>query len=467
VVLGGTPFGSFSTFLGAGLGESAHFINPNGISMKLPQIRENTAGIDIGSEHIFIGLGNDLVHQFGTFTCEFRAAIELLSRHGVQSIAMESTGVYGMILHEMLQEAGFEVFLVNPSHLRYVPGRKSDVSDCQWLQQLHSYGLLANSFLPNPAIKALRSYLRLRERYISESAKAVLHMQKALTLMNIRLHQVISQIHGASGMRVLRAILDGQTDPEQLIALCDKRIQANKYDQVVACLEGHYRPEYLYELADAMDCYEFYQAKLTGCDRQIDSELTRLADQQPVPKAYGKAKPIRHHKPAIANLHQKLVQAMGGMNANDLPGITDYSALRLIGEIGLDLNLFPSEHHFTSWLKLAPGKKQSGKYFRKHKYKSAPRAAEIFKQAAQSLLESKNHALGAFGRRVRARRGPGIAIKAVARKLAILYYRAMTQGMDYVEQGVEAYEKQYHERRLHNLHKQASRLGYALVELNE
>jgi len=435
--------------------------------MKLTQIRENTAGIDIGSEHIFIGLADDSIHQFGTFTCEFRAAIELLSNHGVQSIAMESTGVYGVILHEMLQEAGFEVWLVNPAHLRYVPGRKSDAADCQWLQQLHSYGLLSNSFLPDASIKALRAYLRLRERYVNESAKAVLHMQRTLTLMNIRLHQVISQIHGASGMRVLKAILAGETDPYKLIELCDKRIQDNKYDQVIACLEGHYRPEYLYELSDAIECYEFYQHKLGECDRQIDEELSHLANQQPVPKEFGKAKPIRHHKPAIAELHQKVVRAMGGVNANDLPGITDYSALRLIGEIGLDLSLFPNEGHFTSWLKLAPGKKQSGKYIRKHKYKTAPRAAEIFKQAAQSLLESKNHALGAFGRRIRARRGPGIAVKAVARKLAVLYYRAMTQGMDYVEQGVEAYEKQYQKRRLHNLHKQARRLGFALVELNE
>ncbi|MCC5908234.1 MAG: IS110 family transposase [Balneolaceae bacterium] len=435
--------------------------------MKITQIREHTAGIDIGSESIFIGLDDDSVHQFGTFTCEFHVAIKLLTGHGVQSIAMESTGVYGVILHEMLQEAGFEVWLVNPAHLRYVPGRKSDVADCQWLQQLHSYGLLANSFLPDPAIKALRAYLRLRERYISESSKAVLHMQKALTLMNIRLHQVISQIHGASGMRVLRAILDGERDPHQLVALCDKRIQDNKYDQVVASLEGHYRQEYLYELADAIDCYEFFQGKLNECDRQIDGELSQLAGQQPIPNDYGKAKPIRHNKPAIDQLHQKVVRAAGGVNANELPGLTDYSALRLMGEVGVDLTPFPNEGHFTSWLKLAPGKKQSGKRIRTHKYKSAPRAAEIFKQAAQSLLESKNHALGAFGRRVRARRGPGIAIKAVARKLAILYYRAMTKGMDYVEQGVEAYEKQYQERRLHMLHKQASRLGYALIELNE
>lgn len=436
--------------------------------MKLTQIRENVAGIDIGSEKIFLSVGPEqTIHSFGTFTCDFRAAIELLKAHGVETMAIESTGVYGVVLHEMLQQAGFEVYLVNPAHLRYVPGRKSDAEDCQWLQQLHSYGLLANSFLPDPSIKALRSYLRLRERYIDDSARTVQHIQKALTLMNVRLHQVLSQIHGASGMRVLQAILAGERDPHKLVELCDRRIPTNKHDQVIACLEGHYRPEYLYELADAIGCYEFYQTKLAECDRQIDSELTRLANEQPVLSEFGPAKPIRHHKPAIAQLHQKVVQATGGVNPNELPGLNDYSALRLMGEIGVDLTPFPTEDHFTSWLKLAPGKKQSGKSIRKHKYKSAPRAAEIFNQAAQSLLESKNHALGAFGRRIRARRGPAIAIKAVARKLAILYYRAMTQGMDYVEQGVQAYEKQYHERRLHNLHKQARRLGYALVELNE
>jgi transposase len=435
--------------------------------MKLSKLRENTAGIDIGSEHIFIGFEDDTVHQFGTFTCEFRAAIELLKQRGVQNVAIESTGVYGVILHEMLQQAGLEVYLVNPAHLRYVPGRKSDVADCLWLQQLHSYGLLANSFLPPSGIKSLRSYLRLRERYIAESARAVLHIQKALTLMNVRLHQVISQIHGASGMRILRAIVDGQRDPHQLATLCHKRIQATKYDQVVASLEGHYREEYLYELSDAIECYEFFQGKLQTCDRQIDQQLTWLAQQQPVPAEYGKAKPIRHHRPAIDELHQKVVRLMGGVNANDLPGITDYSALRLVGEIGVDLSAFPTEKHFTSWLKLAPGKKQSGKYNKKYKYKTAPRASEIFKQAAQSILESKTIALGAFGRRVRARRGPGVAIKAVARKLALLYYRCMTMGMEYVEKGVEAYEKQYQERQLHNLYKQARRLGYELVTLNE
>lgn len=195
--------------------------------MKLSKIRQNTAGIDIGSEQIFVALEDETVHNFGTFTCEFHAAIERLKTHQVQTVAIESTGVYGVILHEMLQQAGFEVYLVNPAHLRYVPGRKTDVADCQWIQQLHSYGLLTNSFLPDQPVKALRSYLRLRENYIQQSARAVLHMQKALTLMNVRLHQVIAQIHGASGLRVIRAILAGERNPERLLELCDKRIQTN------------------------------------------------------------------------------------------------------------------------------------------------------------------------------------------------------------------------------------------------
>lgn len=432
------------------------------MNSNLSKIRENAAGIDVGSEEIFIGFDDGQVVSFGTFTCEFNAAISLLKEKNVATIAMESTGVYGVILFEMLKEVGFEVFLVNPAHLKYVPGRKTDVQDCQWIQQLHSFGLLSSSFIPDESIKALGSYTRLRETYIKDAARAVQHMQKALTLMNIRLTEVISQIHGASGMRMIKAILGGQRDPKALLELCDKRIRDNKADRVLAALEGRYRKQHLYALAEAVETYEFYQAKLRRCDVQIGKELAWLADQQPVPESFGEAKPIRHNKPKIDRLHEHVVQATGGINVCELPGLTDYSALRLIGEIGVDLSGFPTENHFTSWLKLASGKKHSGKMKKSHKFKNAPDAAIIFKQAGQTLLESKNHALGAFGRRIKARRGPGIAVKAVARKLAILYYRAMTMGMKFVEQGAEAYEKQYKERQIKNLEKQAKRLGFQL-----
>lgn len=429
----------------------------------MQKIRCNVAGIDIGSDQIFIGFADGSVEQFGTFTCDFASAIARMQQAGIESVAIEATGVYGVILHEMIEEAGIEVYLVNPVHIKKVPGRKTDVLDCQWIQQLHSYGLLTSSFIVDEQVRPLRSYLRLRHRYIEEAARAVNRMQKVLTLMNIRLTEVLSQVHGASGMRMIKAILDGWRDPKQLLELCDKRIQNNKAERVIAALEGHYRQEYLFELQHSVDEYEFYQHKIGECDRLIDTELEKLAEAQPVPESFGASKPIRHNSPKVANLHEKVVRANGGVNLCELPGLTDYSALRLISELGIDLSAFPSEKHFVSWLKLAPGKKNSGKKNKNHKFNSSPNATLIFKQAAQSLIESKSHALGAFGRRIKARRGPGIAVKAVARKLAELYYRAMTYGLEYVEQGVEEYERQFKQRKIKNLERQAKQLGYQLL----
>lgn len=433
--------------------------------MKLKQLRSQAAGIDVGATAIFVALPSGEVHEFGTFTNEFYRAAAFLKTQNIQDIAIESTGIYGVMLHEILEEKGFEVCLINPSHARTVPGRKSDVQDCQWLQQLHSYGLLTNSFVLDEAIKPLRDYLRLRERYIGDKARTVQHMQKALTLMNLRVHQVISQINGASGMRILKAIIDGQRDPHKLLELCEGRIREQKSEQVLAGLEGFYQPQHIYTLADAVESYEFYQKKIQDCDAQIEQVLDELARKQPLPADLNKAKAIRHNKPAIQDLHKKMAHITGQGTLTEIPGFTDYTVLRLVGEIGTDLTKFKTEKHFTSWLRLIPGRKHSGKMKRNYTYRHAPVASLIFRQLAQSLLNSKKYSLGAFGRRIRARRGPGIAIKAVARKLAELYYRAMTQGMAYVEQGVEAYEKQYKEKRLRYLKKQASSLGFELLEL--
>lgn len=433
--------------------------------MRLKQIRKHAAGIDVGAETIFIGLPDGRVYNFGTFTCEFMAAAHLLKAEKIEDIAIESTGVYGVMLHEILQQQGFNVCLVNPSHAKSMPGRKTDVQDCQWLQQLHSYGLLNNSFVLDESIKPLRDYLRLREQYIRDKARTVQHMQKALTLMNVRVHQVISQIAGVSGMRMLKAIIEGERDPERLLALCDERIQNNKKEQVLAGLEGYYQPQHIYALADAVENYEYYEKKICACDCQIEQVLQELTADKPQLKPLSKAKPIRHNKPRIDELHQKMAQLTGQGALTQLPGFTDYTVLRLVGELGTDLSKFKTEQYFTSWLRLAPGKRNSGKTRRTYRYKNAPPAAIIFKQVAQSLIQSKNHSLGAFGRKIRARRGPGIAVKAVARKLAELYYRAMTKGMVYVEQGVQAYEQKYKEKRINHLMKQASSMGFELVAL--
>lgn len=433
--------------------------------MELKQMRAHTAGIDVGADAIFVALPDSSVHKFGTFTTEFYAAAELMEAANIRDIAIESTGVYGVMLHEILQQRGFNVCLINPSHAKSVPGRKTDVQDCQWLLQLHSYGLLKNSFILDDSIKPLRDYLRLRERYIKDKARTVQHMQKALTLMNLRVHQVISQINGVSGMRMLKEIVNGERDAHKLLALCDVRIQQNKSEQVLAGLVGFYQPQHLYALADAIENYEFFEKKINDCDRQIEQVLNQLSSERPLPEQVGKAKPIRHNKPAIKQLHEKMAQITGQATLTSIPGFTDYTVLRLVGEIGTDLTKFKTEKHFTSWLRLVPGRRNSGVMERNYTYRHAPMASVIFRQLAQSLLNSKNHSLGAFGRRVRAKRGPGIAVKAVARKLAELYYRAMTQGMDYVEQGVQAYENQYKEKRFRYLKKQASALGFALVEL--
>lgn len=431
--------------------------------MGLKQIRTNCCGIDIGASAIFVAFDDDTVVEFGTFTDDFEEAIAQLRRRNVHSVAMESTGVYGVILFEMLQKAGFEVFLVNPARLKYVPGRKTDVLDCQWLQQLHSYGLLSASFVPDEQIKPIRTLLRMREMYIEESSRAVQRMQKALICMNIRLSEVISQIHGTSGMRIIQAILQGERDPQKLVALCEERIRRTKSEQVIKSLKGAYTKEHLFALSEAVSCREFYQGRIAVCDAQIDEELSRIGSDNDTPQNPGAAKKrIRHNVPEIPNLHSKILKATNGKSVEELPGLTDYSALRLIGEIGIGVDAFPTEGHFTSWLKLVPGKKQSGKMNNSYRFKKSPPASLIFRQAAVTIIESKNIALGAFGKRLKAKKGPGIATKAVARKLAEMYYRTMKFGFEYVEKGVQAYQAQFEQRKIKYLTKQAAHFGFQL-----
>lgn len=430
--------------------------------MGLKQIRTNCCGIDIGASAIFVAFDDDSVLQFGTFTDDFEQAIAEMRKRNVQSIAMESTGVYGVILFEMLQKAGIEVFLVNPARLKYVPGRKTDVQDCQWLQQLHSYGLLSASFVPDEQIKPIRTLLRMREMYIEERSRAVQRMQKALVCMNIRLAEVLSQIHGASGMRIIQAILQGERDAEKLEALCDERIRRTKSEQVKKALKGVYTREHLFALREAVNCREFYQGRIAICDAQIDEELSLIGRDNTQGNPGAAKKRIRHNAPEIPNLHGKILKATNGKSVEELPGLTDYSALRLIGEIGINVGAFPTEGHFTSWLKLVPGKKQSGKMNHSYRFKKSPPASLIFRQAAVTVIESKNIALGAFGKRLKAKKGSGIATKAVARKLAEMYYRTMKFGFEYVEKGVQAYQEQFERRKIKYLTKQAAHFGFQL-----
>lgn len=430
---------------------------------KLKQMHQNAAGIDIGSEKIFIGMPDGIVNNYSTFTQPMQEAVNFLKQQGITTVAMESTGVYGVVLFEMLEAAGIEVFLVNPAHLKRVPGRKTDVLDCQWIQQLHSYGLLSQSFIPPDDVRKLRAYVRLRETYIEDAATYINRMQKALTVMNIRLHQVIAQIQGASGMRIIKAILQGERNPHNLLLLCEERIIKNKAEDVVASLQGNYKAEHLFALQQAVECYEFFQKKINACDVQLNGHLKNITALKEKPQKINKAKPIRHHKPMIEDFHVTMVKLMDGKDMTALPGITDYNLLQITAETGNDLSRWPTEKHFTSWLKLAPGKHASGKLNKKVKYKATPRAGQLFREAAQSLMQSKHIALGQFARRLRAKKGSYIAIKATARKLAEMFYRAATKGLEYVEKGIEQYQKQWQEQQLKLLYKKAKALNFELV----
>lgn len=437
----------------------------------MDKIRKNAAGIDIGAKKIFVAIENEPVKSFETFTEDLILSRDYLLSHGIETVAMEATGVYWVILYEILERVGLDVWLVDGRQTKQVPGRKTDVKDCQWIQQLHSYGLLNRCFVPDEQVKEIRVYQRIREDHIRSASMHVNHMQKALTEMNIRLKEVLSQIHGASGLAIIRAILSGERSPEQLLALCHSSIREKKADLVLKSLEGHYHEPGLFSLRQAFNAYLFYQGQIDECDRKIQEVLekvNRYHEEEELRKeieSVKNRKPIRHNKPEVNFLGGHLLSIFTGKDATNLPGITDYTWLQLYGEIGTDLLKWKTEKHFTSWLGLAPGQHQSGKLNKNRNKKFRPKAGQIFRQMAQSLIESKKIALGAFGRRLKAKRGSGIAVKATARKLAMLYWRLMVKGLDYTERGIKAYEEKMKMNQERWLTKTAKKLGYQLNEI--
>jgi transposase len=429
----------------------------------LPQIHPHAAGIDIGSESIFTSVRQGQVRQFDTFTASLEQARDYLLEEGITTVAMEATGVYWVALYELLEAAGIEVLVVNGAHVKNVPGRKSDVLDCQWIQQLHSHGLLRGSFIPDEAMRRLRTYVRLRDDHIEMAASHIQHMQKALDLMNIKLHKVISQIHGVSGIRVMEAILAGERDPESLADLCDVRILNKKRDRVAASLKGSYKEEHLFALGQALTAWRFYQEQIRACDKQIERHLEEITAEIEPPATLSKPKPIRHNKPAVKDLHLKMVKLTGGRDVSQLCGFTDLTLMKVIAEVGTEMSAWKTEKHFTAWLGLAPGSHQSGKSRKRRRKRVHSRAGQIFRESAQSVGQSKHLALGGFYRRIKARRGAPIAVVATARKLAILFYKMMKYGIEYVETGLEQYKKQQEEQRMKYLKKQAFKLGFELV----
>lgn len=431
----------------------------------MEKIIKNCAGIDIGSEKVFVAIDNQPVRNFRTFTASYKELGAYLKENGITHIAMEATGVYWITLYDMLESMNFDVCLTNPSDSKNLPGRKTDVQDCQWIQQLYSYGLLRKSFVPQDIIRKLRVFTRMREDKLQMASSHIQHMQKALIQMNIRLPEVLSQTHGASGLAIIVAILNGERDAQVLLSYCTSDLQKRKGKDILLALEGNYKEEYMFELQQAYEGYQFYLNQVKTCDAHIEQILVKFkARENKQTNINSKPKPIRHNKPEIKNLHE-LLQGIHGANPTILPGITDYSFMKLTAELGNDIKQWPNIKAFVSWLGLAPGKNQSGKITKRSKKRAITRAGQIFKQAAQSLLISKQPGLGAFARKMKARRGAGVAIKATARKLAELYYKIFAEGMEYVEKGVVIYEQRIKEQQLRFLTKRASELNMQLVKI--
>jgi len=429
---------------------------------RIDKILPGVAAIDIGSESYFVAVANQAVRKFGTFTSEVRQVAQYLREQGVVQVAMEATGVYWIPLHDHLDSNGFEVTVFNGAMARNLPGRKTDVQDCQWHAMLHSYGLLRSCFIPDPAIRQLRTYYRVREDHLESAASCIQQMQKCLDLMNIRLHNVISQLHGVSGLRVVDAILAGERDPERLVVLCDTQIVKSKRAEVVASLEGTWEEHHLFGLRQALQGYRFFQQQMVECDKEIERLLQAWNEGKP-PADKKTDKGTRHNPPQITDLHGEMVKLCGGLDATVLPGIAPLTLLKLVSEIGTDLSAWPTEKHFTSWLGLAPTRNESGKRRKKGRRRKTL-AGQIFKEAVMGIVRSKDTALGAFYRRIKGSKDSSVANTATARKLAEMYYRLMTKGFEYVEQGIKQYEADYKKQKTRYLQKLARQMGYTLTE---
>lgn len=410
-------------------------------------IHSYAAGIDIGAEKIFVSADGKTVMSFGTYTEDYMHCIAYLKAHAIKRVAMEATGVYWIALYELLEKESIEVCLVNPKEVKQVKGRKTDVKDCQWIQKLFSVGLLRQSYIPAGKLKELRMMVREREDVIEMGSVYVNKMQKAMELMNIKLTNVLSQVHGVSGIKVIEAILQGERDPQKLLTLCDKRIIKNKAEQVKKALVGNYNETWLFLLEQNLKMWKLHQGHLLTIDKKIENLLEELTRYNPIIESNTVEKPVRHHKPNIKELHQKLLN-LYGINVSSLSGLTDYSLLRLVGETGNELSRFPSAKHFISWCQLSPRNSQSGKVNRKIKLRNKSKAGQIFREEARSLLQSKEIAIGAFMRKVRSKKGAPIAIKAGARKIAMSYYNILTKGQEYVEAGIKQYELKLKSREL-------------------
>jgi transposase len=431
----------------------------------LDQINSNAAGIDIGSEEMYVAVPPDRdaqsVRSFPTFTADLHHLADWLKECRIDTVAMEATGVYWIPLYEILEARGFRVFLVNARHLKNVNGRKSDVLDCQWIQQLHTYGLLSASFRPPKQIIAIRSLVRHREMLVQYRSAHIQHMQKALIVMNLRLTNVLSDITGVTGLKIIRAIVAGERDAKTLARHRDDRCKSSE-EKIVKSLEGHYKREQVFTLKQALELYDFYDQKLRDCDAELEA-LYRKFD---LPQNPATPPPVKHVTKRRKNqAHFDLPPAlyrMTGIDLTQIDGVDGLTVQKVLSEIGMDMSKWPTVKHFASWLRLCPNNKITGNKVKQTRVlPTQNRASTALRMAAASLSHSDS-ALGAFYRRMRARHGAPSAVTATAHKLARIIYFMLKERKSYHDVGADYYEQKFRDRVLRNLNRQASKYGLRL-----
>jgi transposase len=436
----------------------------------LDVVHPDAAGIDVGNEAHYVAVRPDRdaepVRRFECFTADLYRLAAWLKKCKVKTIVMQSTGVYWIPLFDIMEEQGFKVYLVNARHTKSLPGRKSDVQESQWLLKLHTYGLLSNSFQPPSEIRTLRAYWRQRAEHVGGAATCIQRMQKALTQMNLQLANVISDLSGATGQKIVRAIVAGERDPQKLAELRDSRIKASR-DEIAKSLEGNWRPELIFVLQQQIDMYDAYQRRIAECDQQLQKHLAGFSDHVSGALSASSAdqgkkkKPAAKHTPKF-DLGGELQRIMG-VDLTRIDGIDVMVSQTLLSEVGLDMSRWKTEAHFASWLGLCPDNRTSGdRVLRRGTRQVVNRAALALRMAANSLLRSQSY-LGAQYRRLRTKLGAPKAITAMAHRLARLVYRMLKYGQQFVDKGMEYYEIRYRDQQVNLLQKKAAKFGLQLV----
>ena len=440
---------------------------------KLPKssiriVHPNAAGIDIGSESHFVSVppdrSDESIREYRCFTADLKEMVNFLKECRIDTVAIESTGVYWIPLHEIIEANGIEVFLVNASHLKNVPGKKDDAADSDWIRELHTFGLLRSSFVPQSDIREIRDYWRLRDRHIRAASREINHIQKALDLMNLHLHKVISDITGKTGMSIIESILKGERDPQKLAKYRDKRIKSSE-EEIALSLEGNYSDARLFELSQALDLYKFYHQKIVDCDEQLEKHLARFEKKTEASPPPSKKRKKKAQGNAPKFDVQSYLYQIFGVDLTKIDGISSQTALTIFSEVGADFSRFKNEKHFASWMGLSPNKKISGGKTLSSKTKKVKNRIAIALRVAASTLTRNSSALGQFYRRMRFKHGPSKALTATARKMACLIYRMVTHGHEYLDIGSVKYEQKIHDHQVKFIKKRAKQLGFQLTEI--